>query len=213
MIYRNLVEKTQISATGSPWTANSYIDFSEKMPVLALSELYVTMYGDNVTDEALVSELVNELLNTLYFKSASLGVLHDIRGDDLVALLALMLGIPDPYVTGANVDNAERSITVLIPFSRFRFDNLVGCPPLAKGDWTAKIQLGTSSHVDGADYEVNAVLDIAKAPRYVLTTQTISKTPPVGATKIELPSGIFIQSSTPSKLSAFFIFPLVQTAP
>jgi len=191
MIFRNLLEKEQISAAGAAWTANQWLDFSKYMPTLPLSELYITLYGDNVTDEATTAELVSELAAQVYIKSGRYGVLHDLTGGDLVALLALAFGIPDPYVTGTSDDNAERSLTLMVPFGRHRFDREVGLPALPSGDLIAKVQMGTSSNVDGADYEVNAVCDIATSPRYILTTQTISETVPTGAKRIDLPSGLY----------------------
>jgi len=185
---RIVVPKTQISAATAAWTANDFLDISNKFPILPVNRLLVTLFADNVTDEATYAELLSELLNTIYIKSTKLGVLVDITGADLEQILRHVFGVPQLPVTGGSADNSERSITYEVLFGRNEKDVEIGLPAHAIGSMTVKHQLGTSSGLDGADYKVEAdCLDMS--PKYCFSMATISDTPAAtGKKKYLLPS-------------------------
>jgi len=180
MVYPRVVEcvpKTQISATGAAWTAGEMIDFSTKFPTDPVSRLFIGMYGDNVTDEATVSEIIDELCDKVYLKSSNYGPLYDLKGIDLFALLKAWQGIPLPFVSGGAADNNERSIWMCIPFGEKFGDETYCFPAMPLGDVTAQITLGTSAHLDGADYAVYAETLPGVTPTGFFTAVTTHYTP------------------------------------
>jgi hypothetical protein len=180
---REILPKTQISATGAAWTAGSIVDFSSKIPTVPMDALLLGLYGDNVTDEALMSEIVSELLSKIYIYHTTYGSLLDISGPDYLALLRMFWGLRTLPLFGGVTDNAERFLEMPIMFTHPKFPNL-GLPASPAGSVVTQVTLGTSSNIDGADYQVDGVYRGREAPTEVLLARTLTFVP--SATGAEL---------------------------
>jgi hypothetical protein len=172
-----LTAKTQISATGEAWTANSVLDFSSVLPAdQPIDSIIVGMYGDNVTDEALLSEIVNELYNKIYLKETGLGGIIDMSGADYLAALKLVFGLPDIPLFGDVTNDAERFCAFPLLFQHPAVPT-TGLPPRPAGRYTLQVTLGTSSNIDGADYQLFAVRREGVTPTEVVTMLTQNYVP------------------------------------
>lgn len=192
-----VLPKTQISAAAAAWTASDIKEYTEKIPMMPMNRLLVTLFADNVTDEATYAELLSELLNTMYFKSSKYGVLMDVGLGDYEQILRHIYGIPQLLSTGGTADNSERSITYPVMFGRNFADPDLGLPAHSTGTLTSKHQLGTSSGTDGADYKVEADCFADAAFKYIQTITTMTDTPASTGKKrytIPVPNGGLVKA-------------------
>jgi hypothetical protein len=182
---RNIVPKTQISATGAAWTAGFVLDISSKFPTRALANLYLGLYGDNVTDEALDTEIINELVSKIYLWEEAHGSILDLSGLDYFMIQKFFFGRNQLPLFGDVVDNAERYLVFPLTFEHPKFAG-TGFPSTAAGKAVLQITLGTSSNIDGADYDVYGEFALAE-PTTIITALTQNYTPTQTNTKLKIP--------------------------
>jgi len=182
---RQIVPKTQISATGAAWTTGSVLDLSAKFPTSALANLYLGLYGDNVTDEALDTEIINELVSKIYLWEQTHGSILDLSGFDYFMLQKFFFGKYQLPLFGDVVDNAERYLVFPLMFEHPKFAG-TGFPSVPAGKVVLQITYGTSSNIDGADYDVYGEFALSE-PTSIITALTQNYVPTQTNTKLKIP--------------------------
>ncbi len=159
------------------------------LPVNPLSHLVLTIRGLNVTDEATLAEVLARItaITVTRFGSA----IFDMSAADLHKLDAIMFGNMPILANQVATDNATRTLSLIIPFSRKLYSSTEGLPGTKKGELKLQVTASASeAALDNITLQIEAVEILGTSPTQHLKITTLSQTMTSGVDNdVDLPIG------------------------
>jgi len=160
------------------------------LPTNAISHLIFSISGFQMTDEATLAEIL-AFLNTLTVSELGKTVLA-VQSEDLYGLNCYLYRQRPVLTNNITTDNAERCLSLIVPFGRRIFDPSECYPACKKGELTLYADmtaLGTS--IDNGVIDIDCVQLPGATPTHWLRTRTMTVVAPgaTGDNEVSLPIG------------------------